>query len=158
MKKALTISAILMAGVLAFSGCKNKADDEFVDLGLPSGTLWKISNTKIFCTYDEALQAIGGQLPTKEQFEELISQCDWTWLDSGGYLVKGKNGNSISLPANGQKYGDEVADARGVGAYWSRTTKGEGELVYYMEFTSERHEIDWTGKSGPFQCSLRLVK
>ena len=151
----LFVYTVLMVGVLSFSGCKNNANKDFVDLGLPSGTLWKISNDKTFCTHDEALKLIDGQLPTKEQFEELMSQCDWTWTDYG-YLVTGKNGNSITLPANGKEYGNEVADARHLGAYWSGST--DGDFAYYLEFTSERHNLDWTIKNGNIKCSVRLVQ
>ncbi|HJJ45480.1 MAG TPA: hypothetical protein O0Y17_00165 [Methanocorpusculum sp.] len=43
----------------------------YVDLGLPSGTLWKDKNESGgFYTYDEAMKAFGNNLPTMEQFEE----------------------------------------------------------------------------------------
>ena len=55
---------------------------EFVDLGLPSGTLWakhnvKIANKKHF-THSQAIKIaeyLHYNLPSKENFEELINLC-----------------------------------------------------------------------------------
>ena len=48
----------------------------YVDLGLPSGTLWKEQNEiDGFCTYEQAMALFGNDLPTKEQWEELILSC-----------------------------------------------------------------------------------
>jgi len=56
-------------------------------------------------------------IPTKEQFEELIEKCEWTWKGKG-YEVKGKNGNSIYLPAAGWRY--KALELVGQsGFYWS---------------------------------------
>ena len=46
----------------------------YVDLGLPSGTLWRNSNEGgdyARYTYDEAISRFGNKLPTKQQLEEL---------------------------------------------------------------------------------------
>ena len=52
---------------------------EYVDLGLPSGTLWKSKNEKgMYYTYGEAVRQFGDQLPTREQFAELKAFCSWT--------------------------------------------------------------------------------
>ncbi len=50
---------------------------KFVDLGLVSGTLWKRDNEKGgLCTYDiaKARLRFENELPTKEQFEELLKE------------------------------------------------------------------------------------
>lgn len=55
------------------------------------------------------------RMPTKEEFDELIADCIWTWSSSylmRGYMVKGPNGNSIFLPSAG--YVES-------GNYWSAT-------------------------------------
>ena len=95
-----------------------------VDLGLPSGTLWKNSNeggdyTRY--TYDEAVRKFGNKLPTKQQLEELKNKCTWTWTGSG-YKVTGPNGESITLPAAGYRYCNGNVDYVGTyGSYWSST-------------------------------------
>ena len=74
---------------------------EYVDLGLPSGTLWKVCNeTETYYTHDEAVRQFSGQLPTREQFKELETYCTWTWKGKK-YVVKGRNGKSVSFPAEG---------------------------------------------------------
>ena len=62
-------------------------NEEYVDLGLPSGTKWKNENevntadaVYDFYTYDEAVAAFGNALPTKEQFQELKDSCRWSWM------------------------------------------------------------------------------
>ena len=46
------------------------------------------------------------RLPQYEDFEELVSNCKWTWMTLDGQLgfeITGNNGNSIFLPAGGTK-------------------------------------------------------
>ena len=153
----------------------------YVDLGLPSGTLWATTNigaanpwdygyyfawgetttkskygwtsykyangdykklTK-FCnksdygnngytdnkkqleSSDDAATANWGSdwcMPTQAQFQELKDKCTWTWTTKNGkkgYEVKGKNGNSIFLPAAGYRYGTSLYLYDSDGSYWS---------------------------------------
>lgn len=100
---------------------------DYVDLGLPSGTLWKDQNESGgFYTYDQAIAKFGGDLPTKEQLEELKNSCQWTWTGSG-YKVTGPSGEFITLPAAG--FRDCSGSVNGVGSsgrYWSSTPSGSG--------------------------------
>ena len=134
--------AVLMLGVAMFTGC-NKDDDKkdndkqdrteniYVDLGLPSGTLWKTQNEsgQEFYTYNEAVAQFGDKLPTKEQFEELINSCQWEW-NSNGYNVIGSNGKSIFLPAAGFLYDGERMGYLDCGYYWSSTPDGSTHAWY----------------------------
>ena len=94
----------------------------FVDLGLPSGTLWKDENEDGgFYTYEQAMAKFGSSLPTKEQFEELKSSCSWNWTGNG-YKVVGPNGDSIVLPAAGCRFcGGSVGYVGSRVYYWSST-------------------------------------
>ena len=74
-------------------------DDEWVDLGLPSGTLWSKDYLRdengdiIYMPYEKALQY---DLPTYEQFQELFSKCVFDWNVGLHYWTcLGPNGNSI---------------------------------------------------------------
>lgn len=60
----------------------------------------------------------GWRMPKKEDFDELIENCVWEWDKKNvGYIVKGKNGNSIFLPAAGNYFGDSKKEP-GYGRYW----------------------------------------
>ena len=74
---------------------------------------------------DDAATANWGSnwcMPTQEQFQELIDNCTWTWTTrngKNGYEVKGKNGNSIFLPAAGYRSETSIEDVDFSGYYWS---------------------------------------
>jgi hypothetical protein len=100
----------------------------YVDLGLPSGTLWKNKNEEGgFYTYEQAVSKFGSKLPTKEQLEELKNSCTWTWTGSG-YKVVGPSGASIVLPAAGIRSCDGNVNLDGSGGYYgSSTPSGSGD-------------------------------
>ena len=108
----------------------------YVDLGLPSGTLWKDKNEDVgFYTYEQALSKYGSNLPSREQCEELKSICSWTWTGNG-YKVTGSNGNSIVLPASGIRYCDGSVDGVGSeGYYWSSTPQ-DSDNAWGLVFNS----------------------
>ena len=107
----------------------------YVDLGLPSGTLWKDKNENGFFTYDEAVSRFGSSLPSKEKFEELKSECKWEWNGSG-CKVTGPNGNSIVLPASGYRHCDGGVDYVGSsGYYWSSSPK-DSDYAWSLYFDS----------------------
>lgn len=121
----------------------------YVDLGLPSGTLWKNSNEggdNAHYAYDEAVRKFGSRLPTKAQFEELKDKCTWTWMGNG-YKVTGPNGNSITLPAAGIRvYTGEVVDLGKNGSYWS-STPYDSEFAWNLIFNSEGMGVDFYYRS-----------
>ena len=127
----------------------------YTDLGLPSGTKWNNFNATGFYTYDEAVSKFGNRLPTKEQWEEIKAECQWTWNGSG-YKVTGPNGNSIVLPASGFRNGDgSVDDVGSYGFYWSSTPK-DSDGAWYLSFDSVGVEVN-----GNYRCgglSVRLVQ
>lgn len=96
---------------------------EFVDLGLPSGTLWastyEMSGSS--CLYLPFEQAKKYQLPTKEQYQELIDYCKWDYRSSNNsfshYVVIGPNGNTIELAATGYYSADKI-NAWATGYFW----------------------------------------
>jgi hypothetical protein len=113
-------------------------DQGFVDLGLPSGTLWKNQNEggdNARYTYDDAMDKFGNKLPTKQQLEELDNKCTWTWMGNG-YRVTGPNGKSITLPAAGVRSCDgDVANVGTGGYYWS-VTPGGSDYAWSLYFSS----------------------
>lgn len=128
----------------------------YVDLGLPSGTLWKETNEDCgLITFDQAYNFYGKSIPSKEQWEELRDKCLWTW-NGNGYIVIGRNGSHITLPASGDCDCMRNVSNLGLdGRYWTSTSNGsDGGWRLYFD------------KSGIFisngrRCrgqSVRLVK
>ena len=126
----------------------------FVDLGLPSGTKWKAVNEEGFYDYDEAVNKYGASLPSKEQLEELKGCCVWEW-NGEGCVVKGPNGNSITLPAAGVCSDGELYEDGDTGYYWSSTPDGS-DYTWSLVFLSSEVTMYGNGRSNG--CSVRLVK
>ena len=130
----------------------------YIDLGLPSGTLWKNANEGgkyAYYTYDEAVSRFGNKLPTKQQLEELTNKCTWTWTGSG-YKVIGPNGNSIYLPAAGGRLCDGGVSGVGTGGdYWSSTPNDSG-LAWCIDFNSSEFYMNYHYRCYGF--SVRLVQ
>ena len=119
---------------------------------MPSGTIWKNFNATGFYTYDEAVSQFGSRLPTKEQWEELKSECQWSWTGSG-YKVTGPNGSSITLPAAGCRSCDwSVSSVGSGGGYWSSTPYGS-DRAWYLRFNS-----GGVGTYSSTRCSGRSVR
>ena len=127
-----------------------------VDLGLPSGALWKDKNEEGgFYTYEQAVNKFGNRLPTKEQLEELKNSCRWTWTGSG-YRVTGPNGNSIVLPAAGIRgCNGGVGSVGSSGGYWS-STPYDSDLAWHLYFNSG--EVDMYYYYRCYGQSVRLVQ
>ena len=97
--------------------------------------------------YDAATANWGGnwRMPTSAEFEELLSNCTWSWTTRNGvngYLVTGPNGNSIFLPAAGYRHGSSLGYAGSYGNYWSSTPNGTYN-AYYLYFSSGIHYTNW---------------
>ena len=83
---------------------------EFVDLGLPSGTIWSVDYERgdgniVYMPYND-INSLA--IPTKEQWEELKKCCQWKYIPdaTNDNLVKaiciGPNGNSIQFVVTGK--------------------------------------------------------
>ena len=83
---------------------------EYIDLGLSSGTLWAKDFEKdaVGFLYLPYMQAKNYNLPTREQWDELVQSCEWGWY---GQVIRctGKNGATLDFPKTGRvltTYGD----------------------------------------------------
>lgn len=154
MKKLLLLS-VLFIMPLAY------AKAVYVDLGLPSGTLWNdVNEGKNFrCSYIDAITKFENNLPTKEQFEELVYLCKWVWTGKG-YKIEGLNGNSIYISAAGFRDCDGYVLNSGMyGFYWSSSLYDRNR-VYYLYFDVENVKVYYGRYDGHQTCgrSIRLVK
>ena len=175
---------------------------EYVDLGLPSGTLWATCNigaskpeeygdyfawgetapkevysweTYKWCNgsnntmtkycinsscgtvdnktelefEDDAAYANWGpswRMPSTEQCQELCESCTWqqtTRNGVNGQLVTGPNGQSMFLPAAGERYNNNIGDLGSYGQFWSRTLYNDiihSYSAFYLFFYLDDHK------------------
>jgi len=77
------------------------------------------------------------RMPTKEEQEELMTQCSWEWTSLNGvegFKVTGPNGNSIFLPGAGVRFsGGEVVN-RPTGSYWSSSMSDDNVSAIIIYF------------------------
>ena len=104
----------------------------FVDIGSD------ISGTQ----YDAATHNMGEgwRMPTKAEYEELISKCQWKFVNfrgQRGWKVTGPNGNMIFLPAAGSMLYDWNEDESINGFYWSSNIANNREV--HTLFTTMRN-------------------
>ena len=138
--------------------------ESYVDLGLPSGTLWKTINEPNpadpeynFYTYDEAVAAFGDNLPTKLQMNELIEECQWTYDEVNNIAtITGPNGNTLELPRVGKRACSGTLFVTGDnGSYWSSTAI-DNEFAFRLDIVSDVvYVYDGNRCAG---ASVRLVK
>lgn len=138
---------------------------EYVDLGLPSGRLWAKTNYGAYSEDDSGeyinwnnrnvvSQNWGSDwgVPTYEDLLELYNNCDYYWTYNKkeilGCVFKGRNGNSIFLPASGywliHSYGNV-----GFISYWTDTKSATPNYARCLtgwknEGINPNDEIDYT--------------
>ena len=189
---------------------------EYVDLGLPSGTLWATCNvgatkpeeygdyfawgetkpkdyydwstykwcndsdgntltkyctdsdygivdnkTELEATDDAATANWGGdwRMPTIEEQNELFNNCTCGWTSQNGVtgcVVTGPNGNSIFLPAAGERFGPSLEHVGSHSRYWSSSLIVLGpKSVYYLDSNYDR--TDWETMGRHHGLSVRPV-
>ena len=105
--------------------CSDDSGDSFTKYNTKSNYGSVDNKTRLDLSDDAARANWGGKwrMPTKAEFDELKSNCTYTWTTQGGkngYKVTSKkNGNRIFLPAAGYRYGTSVLNAGSYGIYWS---------------------------------------
>ena len=93
---------------------------EYVDLGLPSGTMWasnfeKAGGENIYISYNEVIKY---NIPTNDQCLELYNNCCFT-VNNGIIYCIGPNGKSITFSTTGYKeIGNEVLLPSNIGYFW----------------------------------------
>ena len=110
-------------------------DDNYVDLGLPSGTLWARCNVgaaspEVYGGYYR--NKYNQYTPSVDDWVELMDHCVMVWTERNGIngqLVTSPNGNSIFLPAAGYRSNDSIIDNGLCGHYWSSSYGAHGPYV-----------------------------
>ena len=188
---------------------------DYVDLGLPSGTLWAtcnvgasapeeygdyfawgetepkevynwetykwcngteysltkycttssfgtVDNTRVLDLEDDAAYVNMGpswRMPSEAQQTELIQKCTWQWTTMNGVngrLITGPNGNSIFLPAAGERFYSSLLEAGSRSDYWSRDLSlGDPICAKGIRFQSDK--IFWLDGARAIGRSVRAV-
>lgn len=129
---------------------------EYIDLELPSKNLWAAENEDGYYKFDEAVAKFGGNLPTKEDFEELLEHC-WKRLDNErkGLEFMGDNGAKLFLPALGYRDCSKVHNVQFRGNYWSATPDDSGS-AFYLYFNPGGAVVDYDARY--YEFTVRLIK
>ena len=92
----------------------------------------------------------GWRMPTKDEYRELLHECDLEWTSLDGMLgckVTGPNGNSIFLPAAGDRYESSLSGVGEGGGYWSSTPYESGaQGAYALGFDSGGYYVGWCSR------------
>ena len=142
---------------------ESKTSKEWIDLGLPSGTLWKKNNEDGYYTYDEVKKKFGKNLPSIDQFVELTEYCD-QWWTGDGYQFVGNNGQSIFIKAAGFKENNDRTEIEEYGssiycytsdAWW---IEGSEPTEYLTLFQFSNGYRNWIPSSPMMGHSVHLVR
>lgn len=139
------------------------SNTEYVDLGLPSGTLWSADfeidgEDVIYHPYEDA-EKYG--IPTKEQFNELLESCKWEfkYISSNAreYTCIGPNGNHIVFSSRGYKLAGTKREIEKI-FFWVKSTSEDltREAVYLYYHSGEIKKL--TEMFSGSMLPLRLVK
>ena len=113
--------------------------------------------------YDAAHAKWGAswRMPTKTEFEELLSYCDLEMTERNGVsgcLVTGTNGNQIFLPVTGYKDGDSSMMSGSNGDYWSSTPDGRYDAYhFYFDVYNDNGSHTMSSNNRYYGRSVRAV-
>lgn len=101
------------------------------------------------------------RMPSLDQIEELIDNCNWEWTTQNGIYGKKAtsktNGNSIFLPAASYRLYTSLFSAGSDGDYWSRSLyTGYSVFAFYLSFDSGR--VDCYHNDRCYGRSVRPVR
>ena len=129
--------------------------NEYVDLGLPSGTLWRKCNYGADEEYevgdclncfniDRLEKSDQAQIPSIEDFKELVENCTFKPSEKGQKLTSNLNGNSIFIQ---------------LGGYWTSSKKLSGVKLfqYYVTINDISIEYHSTANAHRYDFFLRPV-
>ena len=144
---------------------------QFVDLRLPSGTMWstKLIGEDDFADYLSYADAASFELPTIEQVEELANNCRWqgdyssTGLTFYGAKCIGKNGKEIYIRSWGYKEGDRLC-RHGFGTdtifFWIRNEEEGDEMkaIILYNVKDEKPQMEIIKMFSGFKLPVLLVR
>ena len=147
---------------------------EFIDLGLPSGTLWATCNVGArepdgygeYFALDERDTAIKDndfdcKVPSREQWVELIQYTNSKWMMShgvNGRLFTARNGMNLFLPAAGYYWDYKSLLVGEIGSYWSSSLfKDDPSGAWSFGFSSNNDDVGLGYEGEIAGLSVRFV-
>lgn len=138
---------------------------EYVDLGLPSGTLWAVDYEKegndiIYLPYDKASQF---DIPTEEQCNELLSLCRWESIGINSYSGKfdcvGPNGKIITFKSTGFYKVDSKDCHQNIYFWLKDQSENLDKAIAFMRYYNLAEDVRTVKKKFMgFKLPVRLVK
>ena len=139
------------------------SDNKYVDLGLPSGTLWAADYERtddgelLYVSYVET-KAKGYKLPTEEQVRELCSCCRKKYnFDMEKIEFLGPNGNCLTFEVSGKQDASELEDTD-YGFIWQEQYSAKSDSGTEIETNAFRfyRSRAWGNPTGVFTDSIYL--
>ena len=118
-----------------------------------SATYGEIDNLTELEPEDDAAYVNMGpnwRMPTSAQFDELRTKCTWTWTTVNGvngHTIVGPNGNTIFLPAAGQRSGANTSSVGTNGSYWSRGLHTNPMNAYRLYFSKTSKQTSTSSRN-----------
>ena len=112
---------------------------------------------------DVAHKKLGGNfsMPTSAEFNLLKDSCSWSWAplnSKPGYVITGKNGNKLFLPAAGYRNGTSNNEFGSRGLYrTSQLTNSGLKQNWYLNFYSSSQSVSQSGEDIWLGESVRPV-
>lgn len=135
--------------VLQVTSPMDLSNVEWVDLGLPSGTLWAKNSEDVSMSFHAALQSFLGNLPSEDDVDELRKYCSRQFDSSKKEMVlTGPNNKTISFKCQ-EKYSSYWLDS-----YESKYDIGFGKC-YHL---GQDNTFYVNNKDSSSQINVHLVK
>lgn len=135
-------------------------EKRWVDLGLPSGTLWCDINEEGYYSWNEMMKTFDKEtFPKLTDFAELYDYCNWKWdTKKKEMVVTGPNGNCIFLPTLGYRsnYSNGLNLIGYSGYYWSVSIYDN--LAYALHFNYYNKVSPSNNYGRTIDLSVRCIK
>ena len=131
--------------------CPDDHHPHWIDLGLPSGTLWRCCNEGASKPEDFGGYYHFGAVssaPSLDQIKELLNNCSNSWTRMNGVngrIFTGPSGGTIFLPAAGDVWDGVFYYVGSSGYYWSSTPIDEDSAydLYFDFYGADWHSSRW---------------
>lgn len=146
---------------------------EYVDLGLPSGTLWATDYEKVDdkIEYKPYSGTSNYKLPTEEQWEELKKYCKWEFRFknvgyTNNYVISianciGPNGNILSFSPTGIMQASSILDMHEI-YFWilddEENLEKKSAKIYKYKDPNKRAFTEISKQFSGYRLPIRLVR